>query len=96
MACMNGTLHFVLVAMVNPADFSPLARYLNGDNVRLYCFGRDGARRRYAQSGRTNRYGTGGKRATRVFSQATVLPGLCRDHSRTFEQRTMGCRLAKD
>ena len=25
------------------ADFSPLARYLNGDNVRLYCFGRDGA-----------------------------------------------------
>ncbi|MNC66744.1 UDP-N-acetylmuramoylalanine--D-glutamate ligase [compost metagenome] len=25
------------------ADFSPLARYLQGDNVRLYCFGRDGA-----------------------------------------------------
>ncbi|HHG0031882.1 TPA: UDP-N-acetylmuramoyl-L-alanine--D-glutamate ligase, partial [Escherichia coli] len=23
--------------------FSPLARYLNGDNVCLYCFGRDGA-----------------------------------------------------
>ncbi|SQA97450.1 UDP-N-acetylmuramoylalanine--D-glutamate ligase [Cedecea neteri] len=25
------------------ADFSPLARYLKGDRVRLYCFGRDGA-----------------------------------------------------
>lgn len=25
------------------ADFTPLKRYLGGDNVRLYCFGRDGA-----------------------------------------------------
>ena len=37
---------FLLVIMGGDgksADFSPLARYLNGDNVRLYCFGRDGA-----------------------------------------------------
>ncbi|SUX69328.1 UDP-N-acetylmuramoyl-L-alanyl-D-glutamate synthetase [Citrobacter braakii] len=25
------------------ADFTPLQRYLTGDNIRLYCFGRDGA-----------------------------------------------------
>ena len=24
------------------ADFAPLQRYLTGDNIRLYCFGRDG------------------------------------------------------
>ncbi|CCP08236.1 UDP-N-acetylmuramoyl-L-alanyl-D-glutamatesynthetase [Erwinia amylovora MR1] len=25
------------------ADFSPLTRYLQGDRIRIYCFGRDGA-----------------------------------------------------
>ena len=37
------TLHLLLGGDGKSADFSPLARYLNGDNVRLYCFGRDGA-----------------------------------------------------
>ncbi len=40
---VDGTLHLLLGGDGKSADFSPLARYLNGDNVRLYCFGRDGA-----------------------------------------------------
>ncbi|MDO1871115.1 UDP-N-acetylmuramoyl-L-alanine--D-glutamate ligase, partial [Escherichia coli] len=35
--------HLLLGGDGNSAGFSPLARYLNGDNVRLYCFVRDGA-----------------------------------------------------
>lgn len=40
---VEGTLHLLLGGDGKSADFSPLARYLQGDNVRLYCFGRDGA-----------------------------------------------------
>ena len=38
-----GTLHLLLGGDGKSADFAPLQRYLTGDNVRLYCFGRDGA-----------------------------------------------------
>lgn len=34
---VDGTLHLLLGGDGKSADFSPLARYLNGDNVRLYC-----------------------------------------------------------
>ncbi|WP_065650138.1 MULTISPECIES: UDP-N-acetylmuramoyl-L-alanine--D-glutamate ligase [Pantoea] len=37
-----GTLWLLLGGDGKGADFSPLARYLQGDNVRLFCFGRDG------------------------------------------------------
>ncbi|NIH15455.1 UDP-N-acetylmuramoyl-L-alanine--D-glutamate ligase [Serratia symbiotica] len=40
---VKGTLHLLLGGDGKSADFSPLVRYLQGDNVRLYCFGRDGA-----------------------------------------------------
>ncbi|ATF94150.1 UDP-N-acetylmuramoyl-L-alanine--D-glutamate ligase [Cedecea neteri] len=40
---VEGTLHLLLGGDGKSADFSPLARYLKGDRVRLYCFGRDGA-----------------------------------------------------
>ncbi|MHA7845337.1 UDP-N-acetylmuramoyl-L-alanine--D-glutamate ligase [Serratia sp. D1N4] len=40
---VEGTLHLLLGGDGKSADFSSLARYLQGDNVRLYCFGRDGA-----------------------------------------------------
>ncbi|SQJ28859.1 UDP-N-acetylmuramoylalanine--D-glutamate ligase [Serratia rubidaea] len=40
---VDGTLHLLLGGDGKSADFSPLARYLQGDNIRLYCFGRDGA-----------------------------------------------------
>ncbi|MTD41023.1 UDP-N-acetylmuramoyl-L-alanine--D-glutamate ligase [Erwinia sp. CPCC 100877] len=37
-----GTLHLLLGGDGKAADFTPLARYLQGDRIRLYCFGRDG------------------------------------------------------
>lgn len=40
---VDGTLHLLLGGDGKSADFSALAKYLQGDNVRLYCFGRDGA-----------------------------------------------------
>ncbi|MDK1084269.1 cyanophycin synthetase, partial [Cronobacter sakazakii] len=39
---LDGTLHLLLGGDGKSADFSPLAHYLTGDRVRLYCFGRDG------------------------------------------------------
>ena len=38
---VQGTLWLLLGGDGKSADFSPLARYLQGDNVRTYCFGRD-------------------------------------------------------
>ncbi|KKI48730.1 UDP-N-acetylmuramoyl-L-alanyl-D-glutamate synthetase [Obesumbacterium proteus] len=40
---VDGTLHLLLGGDGKSADFSALAQYLQGDKVRLYCFGRDGA-----------------------------------------------------
>lgn len=40
---VDGTLHLLLGGDGKSADFSSLSRYLEGDRVRLYCFGRDGA-----------------------------------------------------
>ena len=37
-----GTLYLLLGGDGKSADFEPLRRYLIGDNIRLYCFGRDG------------------------------------------------------
>ncbi|AXW85948.1 UDP-N-acetylmuramoylalanine--D-glutamate ligase [Lonsdalea britannica] len=39
---IDGTLHLLLGGDGKSADFSPLKPYLQGDKVRLYCFGRDG------------------------------------------------------
>ncbi|HHT1218101.1 TPA: UDP-N-acetylmuramoyl-L-alanine--D-glutamate ligase [Klebsiella michiganensis] len=40
---LDGTLYLLLGGDGKSADFTPLSRYLTCDNVRLYCFGRDGA-----------------------------------------------------
>ncbi|MGL9734926.1 MAG: UDP-N-acetylmuramoyl-L-alanine--D-glutamate ligase [Symbiopectobacterium sp.] len=40
---VEGTLHLLLGGDGKSADFSLLLRYVQGDNIRLYCFGRDGA-----------------------------------------------------
>ena len=40
---LDGTLYLLLGGDGKSADFTPLSRYLTVDNVRLYCFGRDGA-----------------------------------------------------
>ncbi|MEX9819389.1 UDP-N-acetylmuramoyl-L-alanine--D-glutamate ligase [Providencia vermicola] len=39
---VEGTLHLLLGGDGKSADFTPLKPYLAQDNVRLYCFGRDG------------------------------------------------------
>lgn len=39
---VDGTLHLLLGGDGKSADFTPLGAYLAGDNVRLWCFGRDG------------------------------------------------------
>lgn len=39
---VDGTLHLLLGGDGKAADFSPLKPYLAQDNVRVYCFGRDG------------------------------------------------------
>ncbi|MDX5628928.1 MULTISPECIES: UDP-N-acetylmuramoyl-L-alanine--D-glutamate ligase [unclassified Brenneria] len=39
---VEGTLHLLLGGDGKSADFSPLLRYFQGDDIRLYCFGRDG------------------------------------------------------
>jgi UDP-N-acetylmuramoylalanine--D-glutamate ligase len=36
-----GTLHLLLGGDGKGADFEPLLPWLQGDNIRLYCFGRD-------------------------------------------------------
>ncbi|MEN4911824.1 UDP-N-acetylmuramoyl-L-alanine--D-glutamate ligase [Erwinia amylovora] len=38
-----GILWLLLGGDGKSADFSPLTRYLQGDRIRIYCFGRDGA-----------------------------------------------------
>ena len=40
---VDGTLHLLLGGDGKSADFSSLKPYLSGDNIRLYCFGRDGS-----------------------------------------------------
>lgn len=40
---VDGTLHLLLGGDGKSADFSSLKQYLTGDNIRLYCFGRDGS-----------------------------------------------------
>ncbi|MBZ7705211.1 UDP-N-acetylmuramoyl-L-alanine--D-glutamate ligase [Klebsiella oxytoca] len=40
---LDGTLYLLLGGDGKSADFTPLSRYLTGDNIRLYCFGCDGA-----------------------------------------------------
>ncbi|MBD2805498.1 UDP-N-acetylmuramoyl-L-alanine--D-glutamate ligase [Xenorhabdus sp. ZM] len=39
---LEGTLYLLVGGDGKSADFTPLKPYLSGDNIRLYCFGRDG------------------------------------------------------
>lgn len=40
---VDGTLYLLLGGDGKSADFAPLTPYLQADNIRLYCFGRDAA-----------------------------------------------------
>lgn len=47
---IDGTLHLLLGGDGKGADFSPLEKYLQQENVRCYCFGQDGDKiARYAR-----------------------------------------------
>ncbi len=39
---LEGTLYLLLGGDGKAADFTPLKPYISGNNIRLYCFGRDG------------------------------------------------------
>ncbi len=39
---VDGTLHLLLGGDGKSADFSGLIRFLQGDHIKIYCFGRDG------------------------------------------------------
>ncbi|WP_086956590.1 UDP-N-acetylmuramoyl-L-alanine--D-glutamate ligase [Xenorhabdus innexi] len=39
---LEGTLYLLVGGDGKEADFTPLQPYLSGNNIRLYCFGRDG------------------------------------------------------
>ncbi|QDW34702.1 MULTISPECIES: UDP-N-acetylmuramoyl-L-alanine--D-glutamate ligase [Yersinia] len=39
---VDGTLHLLLGGDGKSADFSGLTRFLQGDHIKIYCFGRDG------------------------------------------------------
>ncbi|WP_313485556.1 UDP-N-acetylmuramoyl-L-alanine--D-glutamate ligase [Atlantibacter hermannii] len=101
---VDGTLHLVLGGDGKSADFSPLNRYLQGNNIRLYCFGRDGAELaalRPEVATRTNTM----EEAMRIIAEK-VQPGdmvllspACAslDQFKNFEQRgDVFTRLAKE
>ncbi|WP_312152333.1 UDP-N-acetylmuramoyl-L-alanine--D-glutamate ligase [Atlantibacter hermannii] len=101
---VDGTLHLLLGGDGKSADFSPLIRYLQGNNIHLYCFGRDGAELaalRPEVATRTNTM----EEAMRIIAEK-VQPGdmvllspACAslDQFKNFEQRgDVFTRLAKE
>ena len=101
---VDGTLHLLLGGDGKSADFSPLNRYLQGNNIHLYCFGRDGtelAALRPEVATRTNTM----EEAMRIIA-GKVQPGdmvllspACAslDQFKNFEQRgDVFTRLAKE
>ncbi|WP_058912249.1 UDP-N-acetylmuramoyl-L-alanine--D-glutamate ligase [Entomohabitans teleogrylli] len=101
---VEGTLHLLLGGDGKSADFSPLGRYLQGDKVRLYCFGRDGAQLAELRPDVATRTGTMDE-AMKLIA-ARVAPGdmvllspACAslDQFKNFEQRgDCFARLAKE
>ncbi|WP_312558621.1 UDP-N-acetylmuramoyl-L-alanine--D-glutamate ligase [Atlantibacter hermannii] len=101
---VDGSLHLLLGGDGKSADFSPLNRYLQGNNIHLYCFGRDGAELaalRPEVATRTNTM----EEAMRIIAEK-VQPGdmvllspACAslDQFKNFEQRgDVFTRLAKE
>lgn len=101
---VDGTLHLLLGGDGKSADFSSLAQYLQGDNVRLYCFGRDGKQLAALRPEVAEQTETMGQAmriiATRVKSGDMVLlsPACASlDQFKSFEQRgDEFSRLAKE
>ncbi|WP_313396307.1 UDP-N-acetylmuramoyl-L-alanine--D-glutamate ligase [Atlantibacter hermannii] len=101
---VDGTLHLLLGGDGKSADFSPLNRYLQGNNIHLYCFGRDGAELAALRPEVTTRTNTM-EEAMRIIAEK-VQPGdmvllspACAslDQFKNFEQRgDVFTRLAKE
>jgi len=101
---VEGKLHLLLGGDGKSADFSPLTRYLQGDNIHVYCFGRDGAELAELRADVSSLYETL-EQAMRAIATRTapgdmvLLSPACAslDQFRNFEQRgDMFTTLAKE
>ncbi|MRT40857.1 UDP-N-acetylmuramoyl-L-alanine--D-glutamate ligase [Enterobacteriaceae bacterium RIT702] len=101
---VTGTLWLLLGGDGKSADFSPLARYLQGDNVKLFCFGRDGDALAALRPEIATRTETMQQAMTQIAAQVkagdmVLLSPACAslDQFRNFEQRgDQFAQLAKE
>ncbi|MFZ4211824.1 UDP-N-acetylmuramoyl-L-alanine--D-glutamate ligase [Pantoea endophytica] len=101
---VKGNLWLLLGGDGKSADFSPLARYLQGDNVKLFCFGRDGDALAALRPEIATRTETMQQAMTQIAAQVkagdmVLLSPACAslDQFRNFEQRgDQFAQLAKE
>ena len=101
---VKGTLWLLLGGDGKSADFSPLARYLQGDKVKLFCFGRDGDALAALRPEIATRTDTMQQAMTQIAAQVkagdmVLLSPACAslDQFRNFEQRgDQFAQLAKE
>ncbi|MDY0927417.1 UDP-N-acetylmuramoyl-L-alanine--D-glutamate ligase [Pantoea trifolii] len=101
---VKGTLWLLLGGDGKSADFSPLTRYLQGDNVKLFCFGRDGDALAALRPEIATRTETMQQAMTQIAAQVkaddmVLLSPACAslDQFRNFEQRgDQFAQLAKE
>lgn len=101
---VDGTLHLLLGGDGKSADFTPLRRYLQGERIRLWCFGRDGAelaalRPEVAQQSETMEQAMRQIAAVVQPGDMVLLSPACAslDQFKNFEQRgDIFTRLAKE
>lgn len=101
---VKGTLWLLLGGDGKSADFSPLARYLQGDNVRIYCFGRDAAALASLRPERATQTATMQEAMQQIAAQVqpgdmVLLSPACAslDQFKNFEQRgNLFVQLAKE
>ncbi|WP_455852330.1 UDP-N-acetylmuramoyl-L-alanine--D-glutamate ligase [Pantoea endophytica] len=101
---VKGTLWLLLGGDGKSADFSPLARYLQGDKVKLFCFGRDGDALAALRPEIATRTNTMQQAMTQIAAQVkagdmVLLSPACAslDQFRNFEQRgDQFAQLAKE
>ncbi|MGK6328379.1 UDP-N-acetylmuramoyl-L-alanine--D-glutamate ligase [Erwinia sp. DT-104] len=101
---VQGTLWLLLGGDGKSADFTPLARYLQGDNIRIYCFGRDAAALAVLRPERAVQTATMQEAMQQIAAKAqsgdmVLLSPACAslDQFKNFEQRgDVFTRLAKE
>ncbi len=101
---VDGTLWLLLGGDGKSADFAPLRRWLQGDKVRTYCFGRDGAELAALRPEIAVQTDTMQEAMTQIAAQVragdmVLLSPACAslDQFRSFEQRgDVFAQLAKE